>query len=391
MIYLDHAATTPTDPRVVEAMMPYLTYEFGNPGSVHPYGKSAGEAVDRAREQTARFFHCDPSQILFTSGGTEGNNMIFSGIVPELRRRKKNTVLISGIEHDSVWKSAERVRIKDGFHIRVCMPEENGSIPCVLVYDMIDKDTGLVSVMAANNETGVANDVYSIGRVCQDCGVLFHTDAVQFAAVEAPDTSDDFRYADFITVSGHKLGGPKGIGALFVRDHDLLEPLIVGGAEQEFGFRGGTENVPGIVGLGKACEILCEEQQKHRAYLASQHSQLIFQLKNLAQRSGVEMRVNGDPQVILPKTLNVCFPGIDAQSLVLLLAAADICVSAGSACRAHEHVPSRVLTAMGLSDEDASSSIRISLSHTTRPEEIDKAAAAIIDAVKTLKEFQCPA
>ena len=137
------------------------------------------------------------------------------------------------------------------------------------------------------------------------------------------------------------------------------------------------------------CSALCEEQQKHRAYLASQHSQLIFQLKNLAQQNGVEMRVNGDPQVILPKTLNVCFPGVDAQSLVLLLAAADICVSAGSACRAHEHVPSRVLTAMGLSDEDASSSIRISLSHTTRPEEIDEAAAAIIDAVKAMKDFQC--
>jgi cysteine desulfurase len=389
LIYLDHAATTQTDPRVVEAMMPYLTYEFGNPGSVHPYGKSAREAVDRAREQTARFFNCDPSQILFTSGGTEGNNMIFSGIVPELQRRNKHTVVVSGIEHDSVWKSAQRMKERFGFRLRICYPNAHGEITRSPVRNLTDEDTGFVSVMAANNETGVVNDIKGIGAVCHNRGILYHADAVQFASVEAPDTKELFHDCDFITVSGHKLGGPKGIGALFVRDPNLLEPLIVGGAEQEFGFRGGTENVPGIVGLGRACEILCEEQQKHRAYLASQHSQLIFQLKNLAQQSGVEMRVNGEVQVILPKTLNVCFPGIDAQSLVLLLASDGICVSAGSACRAHEHIPSRVLTAMGLSDEDASSSIRISLSHTTRPEEIDEAASKIICAVKAMKDLQC--
>lgn len=391
MIYLDHAATTPTDPRVVEAMMPYLTYEFGNPGSVHPYGKSAGEAVDRAREQTARFFNCDPSQIIFTSGGTEGNNTVFSGLVSELKRRKKNTVLISGIEHDSVWKSAERMKIKDSFHINVCMPNEYGRINSCLVAEMIDSDTGFVSVMAANNETGVMNYVRGIAEVCHKNGALYHADAVQYASVEAPDTQDMFRCCDFITISGHKLGGPKGIGALFVRDPGLLEPLIVGGAEQEFGLRGGTENVPGIIGLGKACEILCEEQEKHERYLSAQHSQLIFQLKSLAQQEGIEIRINGETSVILPKTLNVCFPGVDAQTLLLLLNSKGVCVSAGSACRAHEHVPSRVLTAMGLSDEDASSSIRISLSHTTRPEEIDEAAAAIIDAVKAMKNLACPA
>ena len=381
MIYLDHAATTPTDPRVVEAMMPYLTYEFGNPGSLHCYGKSAKDAVDHAREQVACFFNCSPDQIIFTSGGTEGNNTVFAGITDELRRRGKNTVIISGIEHDSVWKSAQRMKIKDGFHISVCMPDKRGIIEGSFVDNLIDENTGLVSVMAANNETGVVNDIGGIALACSENGVLFHADAVQFASVKSPDTRDFFRGCDFITVSGHKLGGPKGTGALFVRDRKLLSPLVTGGAEQEFGLRGGTENVPGIVGLGKACELAVREREYRTRIMEDLFADLVTKLSSRAKKSGVEMRINGGVEAIMPKTLNVCFPGVDAESLLLLLDSYGIRVSAGSACRAHENVPSRTLTAMGISDEDARSSIRISLSHTNTHEEIDEAVNTMIDCV----------
>ena len=387
MIYLDHAATTPTDPRVVEAMLPYLTYEFGNPGSLHCYGKTAKKAVDAAREQVARFFHCEPEQVLFTSGGTEGNNTVFEGLVTELRRRGKNTVIVSAIEHDSVWKASHRMKIKHGFDLRICQPDSRGEITQRSVTKLIDDTVGFVSVMCANNETGVYNDTANIGDYCSDNGILFHSDAVQSAAVERPDTKRLFPSTDFMTISGHKLGGPKGIGALFARDPKLLEPLILGGAEQEFGFRGGTENVPGIVGLGKACELMLQEQDEHLHYLDGLHGELIFMLKSFSKEHGVEMRINGDVRAIMPKTLNVCFPGVDAQSLLLLLDDRQICVSAGSACRAHENIPSRTLTAMGLSEEDARSSIRISLSHLTQKQEVYTAAEEIVKSVKALRDL----
>jgi cysteine desulfurase len=386
LIYLDHAATTMTDPRVVEEMMPYLTYEFGNPGSLHEFGRSARDAVDKAREQVACFFHCEPEQVLFTSGATEANNTVFQGICAWLRSNRKGNLVVSQIEHDSVWKSAHRLETM-GYELRVCPPNNDGQITQSAVRALTDAFTGIVSVMLANNETGVINDAINIGDFCHDNGILYHCDAVQAAGLDDLDTENIFSSVDFMTISGHKIGGPKGIGALFVRNPELLSPLIVGGSEQEFGFRGGTENVPAIVGFGKACELAQHEQEKHFEYLSIQHRMLYFLLLSLAKEQGLEIRVNGDPERATPKTLNVCFPGIDAQTLLLLLDNNQICVSAGSACRAHENIPSRVLTSMGISEEDARSSIRISLSHTNTPEEIDRAAHAIICLAASLKTF----
>ena len=392
MIYLDHAATTPTDPRVLAAMMPYLSYDFGNPGSMHEYGRSAKAAVDRAREQAAGFFNCDPGQVIFTSGGSEGNNLIIKGLLREIRLRERNTIAVSKIEHDSVRNAARQVqmrRFQEGIHaceISVTsdgevLPDSLESLPCA--------DTlGLVSVMLANNETGILNNIPAIANWCSERGILCHSDAVQAAGIHPLDTSEFYQDVDFMTVSGHKIGGPKGTGAIFAREPKLLMPLISGGAEQEFGFRGGTENVAGIVGFGEACALAKEEYIKHFLYLQKQHSQLIFRLKTLAAEKNVEMRINGDVSKMLPKTLNVCFPGVDAQSLLLMLDSVyQICVSAGSACRAHENEPSHVLKAMGLSDEDARSSVRISISHLNREEELDTAAQNIIDCVAALKSL----
>lgn len=378
MIYLDHAATSPMDPRVLDVMMPYMTYEFGNPGSIHCYGREAKKAVDKAREQVAAFFHCDPSQVIFTSGGSEGNNTVFAGLETELRRRGKTDVVVSGVEHDSVMKAAQKLCIKQDFHLHICPPNTDGEVKLAAIQEHLNENTGLVSVMVVNNETGVCNDTLAIGTYCKDNGILFHADAVQAAGIMELDTSAVFP-VDFMTVSSHKINGPKGVGALFARRPELLSPLINGGAEQEFGYRGGTENVAGIVGFGEACALAQKEYAKHFAYLTAQHSQMIYMLKSLAKANGVEMKINGDVSNMSPKTLNVCFPGVDAETLILALDASGVFLSAGSACRAHENVPSRVLTMMGISDDDARCSVRISISHLNSEKELDQAAHKIID------------
>ena len=386
LIYLDHAATTPLDPRVLESMMPYLSDNFGNPGSIHECGRRAKNAVDNARNQVARFFHCEPEQVIFTSGGSEGNNMVIQGLEQELRRKKRTGITVSAIEHDSVLKAAKKMCIKRDFHLKICPPADDGFIYSMAISDHTTDRTGLVSVMAVNNETGVCNPVDNIGDLCRQYGYLYHCDAVQAAGILDLDTKDgNFSKVDFVTISGHKINGPKGTGAVFARDPKLLSSLICGGAEQEFGFRGGTENVPGIVGLGAACEITQDDLQKHLEYMQVQHSQLVFMLKSLAQQKNVDMRINGDIELISPKTLNVCFPGVDAQTLLLMLDANGICLSAGSACTAHENEPSHVLTAMGISDEDARSSIRISISHLNTADELDRAAQEIISCASMLR------
>lgn len=386
MIYLDHAATTPLDPRVLDAMMPYLTYEFGNPGSLHNYGRAAKHAVDEARSKVARFFNCATEQVVFTSGGTEGNNMVFAGLEGELRRRGRTGVVVSAVEHDSVRRASNILCMKDGFDLCVVHPGRDGYYNSEEFKSIAETPkTGLLSCMYVNNETGLVNDIIDIGILCRKNGVLFHTDAVQAAGILPLDTEEI--QADMMTIASHKIGGPKGVGAVFFREPKMLSPLIVGGAEQEFGLRGGTENVAGIVGFGEACCLAEKELTKNFRYLQTQHSQLIFMLRRLARENGIELRINGDVSNISPKTLNICIPGVDAETLLLMLDANDVFVSAGSACRAHENTPSHALTAIGVSPDDARCSIRISLSHLNRPEEIDEAAQTIVAcaaAIKTL-------
>lgn len=387
MIYLDHAATTPLDPRVLEAMMPYLTTEYGNPGSLYACGRAAKKAVEKAREQVAAFFNCDPGQVIFTSGGSEGNNTVFNGVVPWMKAMQKSAVLISAIEHDSVRRAAQHMCIKHGFDLQICPPNTDGEVKMSAIREQITPETGLVSVMLANNETGVVNDLHAIASVAHHANILIHTDAVQAAGILPLDTKG-WDNVDFMTVSSHKINGPKGVGALFIRNPgDLFDPLVCGGRDQEFGLRGGTENVAGIVGFGKACELSDQECEKNFRYLQKECSQLTFMLVSLANKHGIDVRFNGDRFNAIPKTLSVCFPGVDAETMLLMLDARDICVSAGSACRSHENTPSHVLKAMGVSDDDARSTIRISLSHTNTPEEVDEAARAIVDVAATLRSM----
>lgn len=381
MIYLDNAATTKPDPRVVEAMMPYLSDYFGNAGSIHSAGRKANKAVETARKQVANLLHCCPEQIIFTSGGTEANNMVFRGIANYLKAIGKTHILISSVEHDSVINSAREL-IKYGFCVQFLPVDTQGIVSVDIVKHYIQENTGLVSVMYVNNEVGSVNPTREIGELCESHGILFHTDCVQAAGSFKVNVGEIG--CDFASISAHKIHGVKGMGALFARNKDLLSPILFGGSTQEFGLRGGTENVPGVVAFGKACEI-CTGNTQNELIFTSTLKQLFFDklLSTLGEFNSIH--TNG-PSVMTPgKILNLRFDGVDSETLLLLLDARGVCASAGSACTSHELTPSHVLTAMGLSLEETHNSIRFSFSRGNTEDEIFVAASILAECIKELR------
>lgn len=385
MIYLDNAATTKMDERVLEEMLPYLTTEYGNAGTLYEFGRSANSAVQRARNQVALFLHASREQVIFTSGGSEANNLVFGGLKDCLKRIGKTHILVSAVEHDSVLRAAEAL-IKDGFDVEYIPVSRECKVYPEAVESAIRDDTGLVSVMYVNNETGSVNPVEAIGEICARHNVLFHADCVQAAGCQPIDVTKIG--CDFASISSHKIHGGKGVGALYVQDKSLLTPIIYGGSTQEFGLRAGTENVPGIVGFGRACEILmlCDKYNvtDDIEYISSLRREL-FQLiqQGLASRGLPDiLHINGDSDLSKNgKILNLRFDNIDAETLLLLLDIHGVCVSAGSACNSHEQMPSHVLLAMGISEEDARNSVRLSLSRMNTEDEIKEAAKIIVDCV----------
>lgn len=264
MIYLDNAATTQIDRRVLESMMPYLTAQYGNAGARYKFGRAANEAIQDARAQVSRFVGAGDGNIIFTSSGSESNSLVFCGVKEHLKRIGRTHILVSAVEHDSVLRAAESL-IKEGFDVGYIPVQEDGSVSLTVLEGMLRPDTGLVSVMYVNNETGAVNPVCDIGSLCMKHGVLFHTDCVQAAGCHIINAVEIG--CDFLSVSSHKIHGPKGVGALYVKDTTTITPLIYGGSEQEYGLRGGTENVAGIVGFGKACEISTAQLQEDRTYV----------------------------------------------------------------------------------------------------------------------------
>ena len=386
MIYLDNAATTRIAPEVLESMMPYLTTEYGNAGTLYSFGRSAANAIQKARAQVATLFGCTPDHVIFTSGGSEGNNTVFKGLRHKLTEQGKKHLIISAIEHDSVLRAAESLT-KDGFYITYIKPGSDGRISPKAVEAAIHEDTGLVSVMFVNNETGAVNDINEIGRICRQHEVMFHTDCVQAAGqYELSVHKND---VDFATVSSHKIHGPKGVGALYARDKEFL-PLVCGGAEQEFGLRGGTENVPGIVGFGAATNIAVEEMHDDLISVSMLKQRFYMALLDAFRRLDLPtdcIHVNGHPVIEPGKTLNLRLDGVDAQTLLLMLDANGVCVSAGSACRSHEAEPSHVLTAMGLTPNEARSSVRVSFSKYNTTDEVVCAAQSFASCVATALEL----
>lgn len=379
MIYLDNAATTRIHPDVLDAMMPYLEYEYGNPGSLYALGRRANAAVGKAREQVAKFINAAPEQVIFTSGGSEANNLVFHGLKETLKIVGKTHVLVSAIEHDSALKAANSL-IKDGFDVELIPPRQGAaSIDPETVRHMLRPETGLVSVMYVNNETGDVSDIPAIAALCHEHAAFFHTDCVQAAGYLTLDTQGFG--CDFLSISSHKIHGPKGMGALYARDPSLLTPLIFGGSSQEFGLRGGTENVANIVGFGAACEFI------HKV-LSSSYTLRCCPGDYLAEELMQKLRgchINGSQDTHKQKILNMRFDGVDAQTLLLMLDSYEVCASAGSACCSMENTPSHVLKAIGLSDEEARASVRFSFSRLNFIKELDDAAEIIADCVTQLR------
>jgi len=382
MIYFDNAASTPVKQEVLDTMMVYMTNNYANPGSAHSLGRAAADAIKNSRRQVANKLHCDPEQIIFTSGGTEANNLALLGLEQYLRANNKNHIITTAIEHDSVLNPIDELE-RRGFEVTIVPVNKFGIVsPCDIEAEITD-NTGLVSVMYVNNEIGSLNPVHTIGKVCRKHNVLFHTDAVQ--ALPSIDNIDvDAIRCDLMSVSAQKIGGPKGIGALYVRDKTLLNPIIFGGKTQEFGIRGGTENVAGIVGFGKACEILApgEVACSVPIFIVA----LTAELKELGC-CGL-LNYNGMREYSGTSIINIRFDGIDNETLMLMLETKGVYVSAGSACNGHSSEPSHVLKAIGLSDEEVRDSIRVSFSDMTVLNEISKGAQIIAECVEMLASMK---
>lgn len=398
MIYLDNSATTPIHPEVLKAMMPYLKGGYGNAGAVYRIGRESAKAIQKAREQVAQLFNASADQIVFTSGGSEGNNMVFSyGMRCMLEERGKKHVVISQIEHDSVYEAAThmfkpsgKADIKDDFYTQFIHIKSDGTVDVKHLEALLDEDEsiGLVSVMYVNNETGAVNPINHIGEICRERGIIFHTDCVQAAGCHTIDTNTIG--CDFATISGHKIHAPKGIGAIYIKDKTLARSLIYGGANQEFGLRGGTENVAGIVGLGKACDLICSDFGTQRVTVSLLKRLFYGNMISYLKEAHLEdkIHVNGASVGDVGKTLNFRVENIDSETLLLMLDAKGVCISAGSACHSHKSEPSRVLTAMGLSDDEARDSVRISFSSTNTPAEVEEAAAIFSSCIEALAGLQ---
>jgi cysteine desulfurase len=385
-IYLDHAATTPCDPRVVEAMLPYFTTRFGNPGSRnHRFGWEAEEGVDIAREHVAAILDADPKEVIFTSGATESNNLAIKGAAYMYERApagqtKRGHIISCAIEHKAVLDPCKRLE-KEGFDVTFLEPPRDGIVTAEMVKAALREDTILVTIMWANNEIGTINEIPEIGKLCHEKGIIFHTDATQW--VGKMPTSVEKANVDLLSFSGHKIYGPKGVGALYVRrkrPRVRLQSLQDGGG-QERGFRSGTLNVPGIVGLGKACEIALQEMDRDAARLATLRRKLE---REITSRVDV-CTVNGHADKRLPHIANISFGFVEGESL--MMAVKDIAVSSGSACTSASLEPSYVLKGIGVGDDLAHSSLRMSLGRWTTDAEIDYAIEKIVSSVHKLREM----
>jgi cysteine desulfurase len=379
-IYMDNHATSPLDPRVLEAMMPYLTTIFGNAASRnHSFGWEAEKAVETAREQIAKLIGATAKEIIFTSGATESNNLAIKGIA-EMYRERGNHIITQVTEHKAVLDTCKRLE-KYGYRVTYLPVKADGLIDLEDLKRAIDDKTILVTIMAANNEIGVLQPIREIGKICHEKGVIFHTDAVQIVGKVPFNVIAD--NVDVASLSGHKIYGPKGVGALYVRRRNPRVQIAaqIDGGGHERGMRSGTLNVPGIVGLGKACEIALQEMDAEAAYLRGLRDRLKAKLESELDY----VHVNGTMEHRLPGNLNMSFVYVEGESL--LMGINDVAVSSGSACTSATLEPTYVLKALGLGDDVAHSSIRFGLGRFNTQAEVDYVAAKVIEVVKHLRQL----
>jgi cysteine desulfurase len=379
-IYMDSHATTPVDPRVLEAMLPYFSEMFGNAASrSHEFGWKAEEAVENARAQIARLINASPKEIILTSGATESTNLALKGAA-EIYGDKGNHIITQVTEHKATLDTCKRLE-KSGYQVTYLEVEKDGRVRIEDLRRVITSKTILISIMYANNEVGAIQPIAEIGKMAKQRSILFHVDAAQAAGKIPIDVEADG--IDLLSISGHKLYGPKGVGALYVRRKNPRVQLasIIDGGGHEHGMRSGTLNVPGIVGLGKACEVCQEEMAAETERLRALRDRLKDAI--LSQLDGVS--VNGSMTHRLPHSLNLSFANVDGESLTMGIN--DVAVSSGSACTSANIEPSYVLKALGLSDEMAHSSIRFGLGRFNTEEEVDYVAARLVETVKRLREI----
>lgn len=379
-IYLDYNATTPVDPQVSEAIIPFLTDHFGNPSSSHVLGLTCAEAMWEAREQVASLLGADPDEIVFTGSGTESNNLAIKGVMlqPDATGRIpcEGHLIISNIEHPAVVEPARYLK-RLGLDVSMARCDRNGIVRPEAIEELVRNDTKLVSVMHANNEIGTVQPIDEISKLCREHDILFHTDAAQ--SVGKIRVNVEELEVDLLTVAGHKLYAPKGIGALYVRNGVALSPVLQG-AGHEHGLRPGTENVAFIVGLGKAAILAARVLDESRERMETLRDRLLDLLREVI---GPELPVNGEAVERLPNTLSVSFPGVTGHDLLARIP--EICASTGAACHSEGTTISATLQGIGLDLQVARGTVRLSLGRNTTEDEIDRAASLLIDAWEKLR------
>jgi len=376
-VYLDYAATTPVDPRVVNAMLPYFTHRYGNASSIHSNGREAKLALDNSRKTIANLMNALSNEIFFTSSATEANNWVLKGHA--FRNGKEKThIAISTIEHDCVLNSADWLK-KKGYKVSYLPVDGHGLIDIMSLQSVLEEDATLISVIHGNNEIGTVEPIKEIGHLCREHEALFHTDAAQTFGKIPIDIRE--MNVDLMTVNAHKLYGPKGVGALFIRDGVNLSPLLHGGG-QERGGRSSTENVSGIVGFGKAAELRSEEMEEEAIRLSNLRDKLINGALDIP-----ESYLNGHPVKRLPNNVNLSFSYIEGEALILSLDSYGISASTGSACSSHSLDPSHVLLAIGLTPVKAHGSLRLSLGKYNKDDDIDYVLDVLPRSVRRLREI----
>lgn len=378
-VYADNAATTAVSPKVVEAMLPYMTENYGNPSSLYAFGVTAAHAIAKARHQVASVLNCDDGEVFFTSGGSESDNWAIRGAAHLGAKKGKKHIISTKMEHHAVLHTLRKLEKDEGFEVTYIDIYDNGIVRAEDVEKAIREDTCLVTVMYANNEIGTIQPIAEIGRICKEKNVLFHTDAVQAVGHIPIDVKAE--NIDMLSLSGHKFHAVKGTGALYCKKGIRLENLIEGGG-QEKGRRAGTENVPGIVGLGTAITEMNEHMEENAKKVSALRDKLFSELTKISHS-----RINGDREKRLPGNFNMSFEGVEGESLLLYLDLQGVCASSGSACTSGSLDPSHVLLALGLKHEVAHGSLRLSLGELNTEEDVDHIISVLPGIVEKLRDM----
>ena len=377
MIYLDNAASTAVHPEVVKEMMPYFDTEYGNPSSIHQFGRKAKNAIQKARKQVAALVGAEPDEIIFTSGGTESNNTIFYGIIFQGEKFELSHIITSSIEHDAVLEPIRQFE-KNGCQITYLPVDKHGMINLDDITKSISEQTVMISIMFANNEVGTIQPIKEISKICNKYQIPLHTDAVQ-AVGKIPINVKDLG-VDALSISSHKINGPKGVGALFLKKGSTTTPYIVGGG-QENGMRSGTENVASIVGFGKACEIAKERLSENISHFQTLHSSMLSKIV----KEIPHVKLNGHPEKRIFNNIHLTFLGVNGEDLIIKLDEHGIAASTGSACSVHTQKASHVLKAMGFNHEQITGSLRISFGYTNTLVEVEQTVEALKKVVSELR------